>query len=199
MMHLNGRAVGLDTSIFGRVQTFLLFLRLDVTGIKGAERMAKQFNKTSLTVKYIGSSDTEIKLFLPEVPDDTEIIFKLQDPNYVADWKTAYLDMQYEENLNNRSNERSENRVYLDTFTYESRKFFSSKVEESDQIVEQILDESLLEKIEPLLTKRQVEIMYRCLIGGESYVEVAREEGKNEAAIRKTANQIKKKIKKYFF
>lgn len=160
--------------------------------------MAKQFNKTSLTVKYIGDSKTEIKLYLPEVPNDTEIILKLQDPNYIADWKTAYLDMQYEEHSNNRSNERSENRVYLDTFTYESRKFFSSNVEESDQIVEQILDESLLEKIEPLLTKRQVEIMYRCLIGGASYVEVAREEGKNEAAIRKTANQVKKKIKKYF-
>jgi len=34
-MHLNGRPVGLDTSIFRRAQTFLLFLRLDVIGIKG--------------------------------------------------------------------------------------------------------------------------------------------------------------------
>ncbi len=160
--------------------------------------MAKQFNKTSLTVKYIGKSGKEINLYLPEVPDDTEIILKLQDPNYVADWKTAYLDMQYEENSNNCKNERSERRAYLDTFTYESRKFFSSKVEESDQIVEQILDENLLAEIEPFLTKRQQEIMHRCLIGGETYVEVAKEEGKNEAAIRKTANQVKKKIKNYF-
>ena len=77
MMHLIGRTVGLDTSIFGRIQTFLLFLRLDVTGIKGV-RTVKIILKSEPSSRSSYPVNTEYDISSEEVAIMIDADFEIQ-------------------------------------------------------------------------------------------------------------------------
>ncbi len=55
-----------------------------------------------------------------------------------------------------------------------------------------------VEKLMSCLNERQKYLVTRCIINGESYTSVAREEGKDESAIRHAVNRALKKMKKNF-
>lgn len=67
--------------------------------LQQAERGFFMKNQKPLIVRYQGKR-IEINLVIKDCLDDVEIRAKLQDPDYKASWKAAYLDSIYEEQLN---------------------------------------------------------------------------------------------------
>ena len=62
----------------------------------------------------------------------------------------------------------------------------------------EILTKLLIEETYKLLTDKQLDVLKKCLIGGMSNVEYAKENNICESAVRKTINLIRKKAKKFF-
>lgn len=147
-----------------------------------------------LKVKYIGKSGKEIELMIEDFPDDQELIIAVTDLTYQAEWKTELLDSYYEENLNNRRESRRDRHSQLSTFKYESAEIFGVE----DDIEEKLLVQEWMDDLSQVLNERQRYLIQRCILDGESYSSIAREEGKDESAIRKTVNRAKTKLKKYY-
>lgn len=147
-----------------------------------------------LKVKYIGKSGKEIELMIEDFPDDQELIIAMTDSTYQAEWKTELLDSYYEENLNNRRESRSDRHSQLSTFKYESAEIFGVE----DDIEEKLLVQEWMDDLAQVLSERQRYLIQRCILDGEGYSSIAREEGKDESAIRKAVNRAKTKLKKYF-
>lgn len=146
-----------------------------------------------LTISYKGKRK-HIHLTIEEFPMNHELIMQIKDTSYQPEWKQAYLEAVYEEQLNNRRESRSDRHTSLDSFEYESVEVFGVQ----DSIDEALIEEELLKQIEAVLTERQWYLVKRCLLEGDSYSEVAREEGKDESAIRHAINRAKTKLKKLF-
>lgn len=154
-----------------------------------------------LTVKYIGKSGKEIELMIEEFPDDQELIIAVSDSNYQAEWKTELLDFYYEEKLNDRKQSRSDrHRSYEDIsrVDYKNRKLQKRVIESNIDVESQVLSKIWMNELTSILSDRQIYLIQRCLIDGESYSSIAREEGKDESAIRKAVNRAKTKLKKYY-
>lgn len=147
-----------------------------------------------LTVKYQGKRK-EINLYIEDCPDDIEIRTQLQDPNYKADWKTAYLDSHYEERLNNQKESREDRHTSLESFTYEDAKYFSSRCNPHEILEEKERINSLIS----LCTENQQEVLTLHYLEGYSKTEIAKIRGVDESAIRRTINRaiatIKRNIK----
>lgn len=62
----------------------------------------------------------------------------------------------------------------------------------------EIITKLLIEDFCRLLTNKQLDVLEKCLIGGMSNVQYAKENGINESAVRKTISLIRKKFKKFF-
>lgn len=152
----------------------------------------KQYNP--LTVKYVGKRGKEIDLYIEEFPDDDELIIAITDAAYKEEWKSAFLDSYYEESRNDQKESRRDRHTQLSTFNYESAEYFGVE----DNIFEDLATEELYKELSSFLTKRQLYLVWRCLVDGDSYSEVAREEGKDESSIRQAVNRAKKKLKKHF-
>ena len=144
-----------------------------------------------LIVKYVGARGKTINLQIDEFPNDFDLILQIQDDTYQPEWKTSYLDMIYKEQLNNRRNERYENRAYIDDFTYEDAKYFSSKEGCPEEV---ITDETVLKLLENLtpIQKKRVQLV---IIEGMSYTDVARLEEVDESAVRRSVKEGLKKLK----
>lgn len=154
-----------------------------------------------LTVKYIGKSGKEIELMIEEFPDDQELIIAVSDSNYQAEWKTELLDFYYEEKLNDRKQSRSDrHRSYEDIsrVDYKNRKLQKRVIESNIDVESQVLSKIWMNELTSILSDRQIYLIQRCLIDGESYSSIAREESKDESAIRKAVNRAKTKLKKYY-
>lgn len=155
----------------------------------------------TLKVKYIGKSGKEIELIIEDFPDDQELIIAMTDSNYQADWKTELLDFYYEEKLNDRKQSRSDrHRSYEDISRedYKNRKLQKRVIESNIDVESQVLSKVWMDELSSILSDRQIYLIKRCLIDGESYSSIAHEEGKDESAIRKAVNRAKTKLKKYF-
>lgn len=72
--------------------------------------------------------------------------------------------------------------------------FSTETIEERNAAVTDRVDQLM-----SCLSDRQRYLVCRCILDGDSYTQVAREEGKDESAIRKAVNRALKKIKKNFF
>lgn len=147
-----------------------------------------------LTVKYQGKRK-EINLFIEDCPDDIEIRTQLQDPNFEAEWKTAYLDSHYEERLNEQRETREDRHTSLETFTYEDERYFSSNSNPHQTLEEKENIHSLLS----LCNENQREVLILHYLDGYSKTEIAKMRNVDESAIRKTINRalatIKRKMK----
>lgn len=146
-----------------------------------------------LTVKYVGKRGREINLTIDEFPDDQELIIAVSNPDYKSEWKTKLLDSYYEESLNDQRESRRDRHSQLSTFEYESAELFGV----NEDIEGELVTKEWFEEIGQLLSARQKYLIRRCVIDGETYSSLAREEGKDESAIRKAVDRAKKKIKKY--
>ncbi len=145
----------------------------------------------ALVIKYQGKR-REINLVIEDCPDDIEIRTKLKDPDYVADWKTAYLESHYEERLNNKSESREDRHTSLESFTYEDKKYFSNESDPHKSLEEK-------ESIKALLSacnENQQEILNLHYIEGYSKTEIAKMRNVDESAIRRTINRAIKTIKR---
>lgn len=151
-------------------------------------------NQKPLIVKYQGKRK-DIKLFIEDCPDDFEIRTQLQDPNYKAEWKAAYLDSHYEERLNEQRESREDRHTSLETFTYEDERYFSSKSNPHEILEEKERMNCLIS----LCTENQQEVLILHYLEGYSKTEIAKMRGVDESAIRRTINRalatIKRKMK----
>ncbi|MHC5099596.1 sigma factor-like helix-turn-helix DNA-binding protein [Peptoniphilus genitalis] len=108
------------------------------------------------------------------------------------EWVKAYRESLLEEHYNNKKNEREDRHTSLEEFTYEEGKYFDSGL---DQEEDYISNENLMEMLNPL-NDRQKYLIQKCVLESYSYSEIAREEGKDESAIRKAVKRALEKIKK---
>lgn len=140
----------------------------------------------NLVIKYQGKRK-EISLVIEECPDDLEIRTQLQDPNYEAEWKTAYLASHYEEKLNNQKESREDRHTSLESFTYEKKEYFSSKQEQLKEEVDYLLS---------LCNENQQEVLTLHFIEGYSKTEIAKMRNVDESAIRKTIERAIATVKR---
>lgn len=144
-----------------------------------------------LWVKYQGKKK-EIKLKIEDCPDDIEIRTKLQDEGYKAEWKKAYLDSHYEEQLNDQRESREDRHTSLESFDYEDEKYFSSKSNPHKALEEK----ETISSIMSACNENQQEILRLYYIEGYSKTDIARMRGVDESAIRKTINRAIKTIER---
>ena len=62
----------------------------------------------------------------------------------------------------------------------------------------EVINKIAIEEFCKLLTDKQLDVLEKCLIGGMSNVEYAKENNVYESAVRKTISLIRKKSKKFF-
>lgn len=148
-------------------------------------------NQKDLIVRYQGKKK-EINLVIKDCPDDVEIRTQLQDPDFEAEWKSAYLDSHYEERLNNQREAGTRRHSSLESFTYEDEKYFSSK-DDPHEILEK---EEEMHSLISLCTTNQQEILILHFIEGYSKTEIAEMRDVDESAIRKTINRAIATIKR---
>ena len=149
----------------------------------------KQTN--SLTIKYQGKKK-EINLTLPELPDDADLIIKVQDSNYQSEWKTELLASYYEESLNDQRESRKDRHIQLSTFIYEDHRYFSMNADMlSDYESAEFIDELLSN-----LNEKQKYRVVQSIIEQRSYTDIAEEEGVDESAVRRSVNGALKKLRK---
>lgn len=144
-----------------------------------------------LKIKYQGKRK-EINLVIEDCPEDIEIRTKLKDPDYVADWKTAYLDSHYEEKLNDQKESREDRHTSLESFNHEDEKYFSSNFNPNKALEEK----DTINSIMSVCNENQQEILKLHYIEGYSKTDIARMRGVDESAIRKTINRAIKTIKR---
>ena len=153
--------------------------------------MRQKKQSSSLTIKYQGKKE-EINLTLPEFPDDTDLIIKVQDLNYQAEWKTELLASYYEESLNDQRESRKDRHIQLSTFTYEDHRYFSTDEDTlSDYVSAELIDELLSH-----LNDKQKYRVVQSVIETRSYTDIAEEEGVDESAVRRSVNGALKKLRK---
>lgn len=145
-----------------------------------------------LTVEIIGRRGKQITVTIPEFPDDLDLRRSMQEPFGEDDWRFVLIQSYYEEALNDRRETRCENVTSLDTFTYEDARFFSSP----DNPALELEKKEFMESALSCLNDNQREIIQRCVIEGMSYSDLAREQGKDESAIRKAAKRAIATIKR---
>ena len=149
----------------------------------------KQTN--SLTIKYQGKKK-EINLTLPELPDDADLIIKVQDSNYQSEWKTELLASYYEESLNDQRESRKDRHIQLSTFIYEDHRYFYMNADMlSDYESAEFIDELLSN-----LNEKQKYRVVQSIIEQRSYTDIAEEEGVDESAVRRSVNGALKKLRK---
>lgn len=152
-------------------------------------RIAKKSKK--IEVELVGERGGKVKLFV-EFPDDNDLIIDLKNQDSTKEWVKTYRALLLEEHYNNRKNERSDRHVSLDSFTYEDKDYFDSGYDQERDFIERETYEELLEP----LSERQKYLIQKCIIENISYSELARQEGKDESAIRKAVKRALEKIKK---
>ena len=142
-------------------------------------------------VEYQGKRKA-IKLVIEDCPDNLEIRTQLEDPDFEVDWKSAYLDSHYEEELNNQREAKEERHTSLESFTHEDERYFASECT-PDEIVEK------QESIAHLLSycnANQQDILTLHFVEGYSKVEIAEMRRVDESAIRKTITRALETIKR---
>lgn len=148
-------------------------------------------NVKTIEIELVGKRGGKVRVFV-EVPNDEDLVIALQDKDSKEEWVKAYRESLLEEHYNNKKNEREDRHTSLEEFTYEEGKYFDSGL---DQEEDYISNENLMEMLNPL-NDRQKYLIQKCVLESYSYSEIAREEGKDESAIRKAVKRALEKIKK---
>lgn len=150
-------------------------------------------NTKRITVKYEGKRKS-INLVIDECINEFEIIRQLQDPEFKADWKDAYLESHYQEQLNDKKNERTDRHTSLETFTYEDAKFFDS----GQNIEDELMGEEFIRQSMSVLNQKQRQVIYHTILLGKTPAEYAREIGKDPSGIRKLQKRALEVLKDHF-
>ena len=104
---------------------------------------------------------------------------------------TFYLESVEAEKRSDRRESRRH--TSLETFSYEDARYFSDK---SDMVSDFIESETIRHALSQL-TERQEYLIRKCCLEGWSYSDLARQEGKDESAIRHAVNRAKSQLKKH--
>ena len=105
---------------------------------------------------------------------------------------TFYLSSVKAEKANTRRATRPDRHASLESFVYEDARFFDTGVD----LLQDFIESETINQAMAHLTKRQQYLIKKCSIEGWSYTDLAKLEGKNEAAIRHAVNRAKEKLKK---
>lgn len=105
---------------------------------------------------------------------------------------TFYLESIDAEKKNNRKNSRPDRHSQMSTFEYEDVRFFS----DGTDLLADLIESEVISHAMSNLNDRQQYLFQKCCIEGWLYTDLARLEGKDEAAIRHAVDRAKKKLKK---
>lgn len=133
------------------------------------------------------------KVFITlDVPNDETLIRLLKGPNneepWVREYKRSILDEYYNDLKNTRRH------VSMSELTYESAKYFGSKIEIENEFIEK----ETLEEVFTILTETERKRLSKYIIEKMALVEIAKEEGVTEAAVRKSVKKSLNKIKQFY-
>lgn len=117
-------------------------------------------------------------------------ILELDVPEEVG---TFYLESIEAEKKNDRKNSRPDRHTQLSTFEYEDIRFFS----DGTDLLADLIESEFVNHAMSCLNDRQQYLIHKCLLEGWTYSDLAAAEGKDESAIRHTADRAKKKLRKF--
>ena len=112
-------------------------------------------------------------------------------PKEIADF---YCQSIEQERSSNRRNSRTDRHMSLESLDYEDSKYFTA----SDGLPEIALSDLEVEHMLSCLNDNQRSLVQKCVLGGMPYSEMARQQNKDESAIRHAVKRALKKIKKNF-
>lgn len=104
---------------------------------------------------------------------------------------TFYLESIDAEKKNDRKNSRPDRHSQLSTFSYEDARYFS----DGTDLLGDLIESEVISHAMFCLNDRQQYLIRKCLLEGWSYTDLAKVEGKDEAAIRHAVDRAKKKLR----
>ncbi len=104
---------------------------------------------------------------------------------------TFYLESVETEKRSDRRETRRH--TSLETFSYEDARYFSDKCD----LIENLIESEVIRDAMSHLSQRQEYLIRKCCLEGWSFSELARQEGKDESAIRHAVSRAKEKLKKH--
>lgn len=170
------------------MNTWILhFIHISATIFIGGINMNK---KIELELKGRRGGKVFITL---NVPDDEKLIESLKDPNNEEDWVKEYKKSILDEYYNDLKNTRRH--TSMTELSYESLKYFDSKVDVENEFIEK----ENLKEVLAILTETERKRLTKNIIQQMSLVDIAKEEGVTEAAVRKSVKKALNKIKKFYY
>lgn len=104
---------------------------------------------------------------------------------------TFYLESVETEKRSDRRETRRH--TSLNTFSYEDAQYFS----DNRDLIENLIESEVIRDAMSHLTQRQEYLIRKCCLEGWSFSDLARQEGKDESAIRHAVNRAKSQLKKH--
>lgn len=143
---------------------------------------------------YLPSNRGYAWVELIDLPDDPELRDQILDPDFLPEWKIAYLEALYRE-FRDRENARKRGDISSSDFEYESEALCPVATGTRPPSPEESLEirETLAEILLPLTPTQRHYVIVTADGGSDRFMRVAREENPDAtpAELRKIANRIR--------